>query len=1083
MGAGRQERGEILGVLETVQIHLRSKHAFASSSLEADSNTNESVHAPPPLYTHSTSTSRPVIVRRNSTSAPISSEALDSTSLLLPLPQTPPPLTQSLLETAPLQSIIPPPYPDEAMEGQQETPALRALKSAMDSKDSKRVMREVFHFRATAPNPHVTEFNMALEALHWTRQPGEPLTVILETYSDMLQRSIIPNIRTYLLLIQTLIDREVETQRSIASLESRTKRRTRSDAVQQAMDEQRIVELRAENNLVSAMSLFDAAIALNGNPRMPFSIYSTLIKCCSMRANIEGAIHVFAYLERRSDILPNAAIFKDLMTAYIRLGDIQGVEEVFAEFRSASQSNRIGWDFKDVYANDATHGDASLGRTLACNARLDVWNKMLEAYFCLGKPEHATDILGQMMDHGTIRGVDFNPASVPAPSSSTYTTIITGFCQSGDVKTALTWFDQLLAQGVEASRHSVESRLVPSKPDQDAWAVMLESLANEGMVDDLNRVFTVLKRIARAEGLLIRPVDRLTLFAANIKHLENRPTWYVLQVLDFLEQYALPQDEASDSTPAVTPSSMRMLENLADQYIRHGASQKALELVEREVNAAIASIRLKESIGELTHDLVHERITHMRQLVASVCRNVLQSQMATGVLSLYNAMRIARLSDSVYLSPRRAVANYYLHAYALAKASGTRPDLTPHDWQLLLFASTSMELPQGPNETSEVPNIPDFAFRGGTKSLLIDMHQDSVPLRQIGLAVIKRIYQSLVSRCHVDELQVLYKELGPDYEDVLNIAERSAQGVRQSAEGREACTASSISSAENSPRIRVDAAHSRFVDEHFPHNSIVSPLVAFARFQAGEAKQVYPIPVTLARLITSFGRMGDLDKIRTLYDAAQLVLKSIDEKPWQTRGWFQIEDSMICAFAHAGDVDSAHVHRVRILEQGGVPSADSYGALIHSVKDTTDDTSNAMALFQESQARGVTPTIYLYNTIISKLAKARKADLALELFQQMKANGSRPSSVTFGAVIAACARVGDTHSAELLFTEMTSQRNFRPRIPPYNTMMQMYISTKPDREKALYYFDALLKANIEPSAHTYKVSKIIVSVSTVEYDL
>lgn len=153
---------------------------------------------------------------------------------------------------------------------------------------------------------------------------------------------------------------------------------------------------------------------------------------------------------------------------------------------------------------------------------------------------------------------------------------------------------------------------------------------------------------------------------------------------------------------------------------------------------------------------------------------------------------------------------------------------------------------------------------------------------------------------------------------------------------------------------------------------------------------------------------------------------------------------MIVACAHAGDMEAAFQHRDRITSNGGIPSPDAYGSLIECVKDTTDDTSNAMALFNDAQMIGCSPNVYLYNTIISKLAKARKADFALELFQQMKATpGVRPSSITYGAIIAACARVGDAQSAEHLFLEMSSQPNFKPRIPPYNMMMQLYAHTKP----------------------------------------
>lgn len=60
-------------------------------------------------------------------------------------------------------------------------------------------------------------------------------------------------------------------------------------------------------------------------------------------------------------------------------------------------------------------------------------------------------------------------------------------------------------------------------------------------------------------------------------------------------------------------------------------------------------------------------------------------------------------------------------------------------------------------------------------------------------------------------------------------------------------------------------------------------------------------------------------------------------------------------------------------------------------------------------------------------------------------------------------------SAEVLFEEMSNQPNFKPRVPPYNTMMQFYTHTKPDRARVLQYYNALLAANIRPTAHTYKL--------------
>ena len=91
-----------------------------------------------------------------------------------------------------------------------------------------------------------------------------------------------------------------------------------------------------------------------------------------------------------------------------------------------------------------------------------------------------------------------------------------------------------------------------------------------------------------------------------------------------------------------------------------------------------------------------------------------------------------------------------------------------------------------------------------------------------------------------------------------------------------------------------------------------------------------------------------------VYTIAQTLLRRLEgDKYVQSSSWFAIENSMIIARAHAGDLESAHLHWMRILELGGAPTADAYGALSRYVKDTKDDTSNAMALFQESQVRSV----------------------------------------------------------------------------------------------------------------------------------
>lgn len=231
-----------------------------------------------------------------------------------------------------------------------------------------------------------------------------------------------------------------------------------------------------------------------------------------------------------------------------------------------------------------------------------------------------------------------------------------------------------------------------------------------------------------------------------------------------------------------------------------------------------------------------------------------------------------------------------------------------------------------------------------------------------------------------------------------------------------------------------------------------------------------PAPDAMGRLIAQLARAGEEAKARELYQLAQVVLAScIPDPHQQAEGWRAVEDSMIAACCFLGQLEQAGMHRARIIEAGMAPSADAYATMIASSRDSTDDALVARELFDESQSLGVVPHLYLFNTIISKLSKARKAEMALDLFQHMKAAGIRPSSVTYGAVINACCRVGDAESAETLFDEMVKQPNFKPRVPPFNTMMQFHLQTRPSRARVLHYYDSMRSAGVRPSAHTYKL--------------
>jgi pentatricopeptide repeat protein len=868
----------------------------------------------------------------------------------------------------------------------------------------------------------------------------------------MIKRSVVPNTRTYLILILALTDRDYEVNKAIMSLKAKMKRRLRYESADHSLEETRIEQLRSENNFASAMSLFEAASTITWNRKIiPLPIYSNLIRSCAFHSNVDAAIHVFAHLERRSDLLPTASIFAHLMSVYMNIGDLRGVKDVFDEYKSAVKENRIS----------IARGQAD---PPARDYDIFVWNKMIEAFFRCGEYVGAMNLLEQMMDS---KPDEKDVTGVPSPSSSTFTHIIAGFCQTGDITSALNWFDRLLQQDTTA-RHPHETSSIPSKPDQLAWMIMLEALASEKMVPDLNRLFGILMRNASKDGLEIRATDRIMVFEANMQYFDEHkdmPKEDAIKTLEFLVQNIL-IEESSASVKLHRWGRRKMVTEIVQRYLQFGDPMGAFNVLEPFVRNRLEYLRLAESSTRIKAPEIHNEMLILRDMIKTITSQLVKPEFAQLLpVSFENALRMLRLSDATGFYPSAPVAQYYVDMYALSKSRGEVVELKLRDWELLIYASTALELPN--NEAPQKPR-----HHQGTVALLEDLKKYGVDLEKFNTGIIRRVVKAVFLKHGIAELQALFARLGPDYERALNNPGRDGISLLANLHDSPPIISRDIIEAVPPKKpIRVDVYHSRYVEEFFPNHPKVTPLLAYSRFEAGVKQGTYPVPSAIGRLINALGRAKEMDKVRTLYNAAQLVLSTLESSShWQSNAWFQIEDHMIIACAHAGEMDAAFQHRQRIIEQGGTPSADAYGGLIECVKDTTDDTSNAISLYRESQAVGCLPNVYLFNTIISKLAKARKADFALELFQEMKSiEGIRPSSITYGAVIAACARVGDAMSAEQLFLEMSEQHNFRPRIPPYNTMMQLYVYTKPNRERVLYYYDLLLNAKIRPSEHTYKV--------------
>ena len=1030
-----------LTVLRSVRAQATSHRPFGPpTALEASSGSGISTQATA-LLLHRLS-AREVSARLHSTtaSAETVSDYLDVESPASPPSLQPPdaPFTRS---PSPASSLPTPPADPEERTSAQEAVVFQALRDATESKDTATVNKLVEDIISHSDRSSVQLYNAALDSLSAVRPPHQSLRSIVTLYNDMITRSVAPNFRTYTILIRAFTDRDQEIHAHVKQLERRIRRQKLFGGDTQT-EEQTVTALHAEDNLRPALLLFQTASAIPHTKIVP-SIHHRLLESCAFHKNVDAAVHVYAHFERCAHATPSARTYELLMNVYMAVADWSAVKAVFAEFRDACQSGRIS----RLVESDDWERRMRYGR-------ICVWSTMIESYVRSGQPTAALGLLEQMLD--TKAGDAYNLADVPPPSVTTFNRLIVSFCESGEIDTALAWFNRLLLQD-DGPRHPFDASTSPCRPDYSTWIALIEALYMHGRVDDLLKVMASFEQFS-VQDQLVLPFDEVHgLLQAYIHYLASSDPDQATAILDGISAL-ISRCGALILTFRIQPDARYPIAGLRSYDGRHeiGVALSHLLLTVGRPSDAIRFASLyvdyrSKEVPQMQEEKPEKTLARLRLLddfLVSFCMRCRDD----ASLSMQDAVDVCELAGRTRQTPPPSFYAWCLHKYADIRATVSEPPaLSFSAWQTLFRAVAKVNSP--------VP----------VEALMEDYARTGAPLTDVPKAVRAHMYQRLLEQNGEKHAQEVMGRYTSDMEDIF-----SSTSVKDTPTQNVSVDVPLLDDFihEHSP-VRVDRVHNSFVAQFTPlvRNGISSS-AAYERFEAGRAKGLYPRPEIIAQLISALGREHELEKVRHLYTAAQLVLQTFENnKEYQSHAWFLVEDHMIIALAHGGEVNAAHVHRARIIEHGGVPSADAYGALIHNVKDTTDDAHNAIALFHEARDRGVTPNIFLYNTMISKLAKARKADDALSLFYEMKASGIRPSSVTYGAVIAACCRVGDVASAETLFAEMSAQPGFRPRVPPYNTMMQLYTTTRPDRARALHYFDAMIAAGIQPSAHTYKVSR------------
>ncbi|EMS20259.1 pentatricopeptide repeat protein [Rhodotorula toruloides NP11] len=990
----------------------------------------------------------------------------------------------------------------------------------------------VQQYRADAGKWSSAGHKEAMNALLHLRRPNDPIDPIIRLYNDLFDHEQLhPSRRAYEVVIEAFCVRDKEIVSQIEALEAKAARRTLTveargpwkvaENAQDVLGEQEretLARLRDTNFYQHALVFFNKL----GEPAKHLSLpaYEALIETAAARGDVETAVSLFGRVEQQKYQNPGWRSHSALIKLHAKQENgADLVKEIFESYLL----NRS----KGVIRNS---GLESLRRTNPADS-LDakvsgdeqVWNETIRSLVSLGDFAGAVAIVEKLI-------VALN-STEPAPQGypdkigpEAWGSLAAGFAAQGEHEKAVTWFDRLVSGEAQGLRDGTNK--LPGFALLDGMRTDDVAFVNHVYRYMLAQADKVPLSIAH----LARVVDYNLAHAAKTEDPDARNALFdtVIEFRRGFEQAVLANHvEAggavsfSDSTGLlgrmaatmgsfgrfdVATSTFVELANIVRRLMRDAGDEDVADAQNeagwtrsRRTWALTVTDDASGALGFVPAINSDSAIHGLTRLVAE--RPSLQQ--AVTVVGWTNKLR-----NVVHLAP---VANHVLavaEAYSAARAGPERDaelsQLSGDNWYTVLegmaysaallqrgvavdfsfagfdaafddFLASGSQLPLTP-ETAELRAIRDSLALIGAPEARIDEVVNA--LQQKTAQTMQQQPSSTDADAAAAKVDVVEDEAGSVTSESLGTATSATQETASATNSvltppstppayfaeREIKPAASSAPAANEPA--VDLRLTQLLDAFIGGHNIDK---AFAKAREAAQQGRYARPETYSRLIELLGRNKRMDEARIAYLDGYAALKALDNDPTaQALAWVQLEDRMILALANAGELKDVGHHRDRLIRAGVAPSADAYGAMIANMHETTDNASIALTLFEEAIGLGVRPSQYLFNTLLSKLSKARRAKEVLDYFELMKEYGVRPSAITYGTVISACCKIGDDATATFLFNEMVAMPGFEPRVPPYNCMIQFYTQTKPDRERALHYWDRLRNDRVLPTAFTYK---------------
>ena len=837
-------------------------------------------------------------------------------------------------------------------------------------------------------------YNACLRGLVECRRPGESIALILEIYNEMLERDCAPNRATYSTLIRALCYREQDVWRACKTWEDEKKwARWRAGTlgteynVTSEQEKDFAVEgYKAEGNFASALKLWRAARMLKGSKEWAdLTVYRTLINACAARGqSIEDVQQMKQLVQHAQDSSARGfrILFGDLFEAMGATGDLEGLKEMWTKFQeeeAVETSDRSAQWIRTTARMDQTRLNLLLNAT-----RKAVWRKAACAFIQAGDVEKGLEILEQML---LSSGTDTSP---PKFSPTAYLLLDEELCVfiktlalNGHVDQAL----EILEKNRPADVQPGNRVMSPN-----SYLDLFDALLLAGRWERALELVEPFSSGPETDMVRLSHERKTRLYAAILADASKLATTDQVKALTLLERIK------SIISPKHT------IPFAPDVFSAHVELAVALERPQDLPN--IAECMFWQTQGELV-----PTITPI--LNALVTQVEMPLKTIIDLIKAFSELAGGRPTEDSIVPMTLGVQ--YLDARGKV-SSAAELGLAPAQWVQLIRSLVLLSKDDGELDEAYIKLAQDLSE--------LKQGQEEIT-KNWGRTTMLNIGKRLAFRFGKERaVQILAPAFGqksadewtelppPTYREKASEDQSPSSILQDRTSTPEEFTLpptpDTMSPSPSSPGTlsgyRIVRDLSIAVDNHTRRNAKVTELQAYDFVQNGLGNRQLAHPLSLGRLLENLARAGEEAKCREMYMLVQQITQSHIPPHARLSIWTSVENNMLIACCQMGHLEEAGMYRARLVQARQSPSADAYATMIASAKDTTDDALVARELFDESRAMGVRPNLFLYNTIISKLSRARKAEMALELFKAMKESHIKPSSVTYGAVIVGVSR-------------------------------------------------------------------------------